>query len=190
MPSWLSGALVLGAFGALVWLERRRPLRRETEPKLARAGRNLAVAGVSAAALRLTERPLADRLTALVERRRWGLLKLARLPVWLEVAAGCVLLDYTLYLWHVLTHRVPWLWHFHVVHHVDLDLDATTAVRFHFAELVISIPWRAAQILLIGVPPLTLSVWQTLLMVSILFHHSNVRLPIEVERGLNPFVVT
>lgn len=190
VPSWLSGALVLGAFGALVWLERRRPLREERESKLARSARNLAVALAGAAALRFTEAPLAERLTALAERRRWGLLKLVRLPAWVEVAAAVVLLDYTLYLWHVLTHRVPWLWRFHVVHHIDLDLDATTALRFHFAELVISVPWRAAQILVLGVSPLAFSVWQTLLMLSILFHHSNVRLPVELERRLNLFVVT
>src|SRR5215204_2241217 len=100
LPGWLSGALVLGAFGALAWLERRRRLR-----------------------------------------------------AWVEVALACVLLDYTLYLWHVATHRVPFLWRFHVVHHADLDLDATTALRFHFAELALSVPWRAAQILLIGVSP-------------------------------------
>lgn len=190
VPSWLSGALVLGAFGALVWLERRRPMREERESKLVRSTRNLAVAAAGAAALRLTEAPLAERLTALVERRRWGLLKLLRLPLWLEVAAAVVLLDYTLYLWHMLTHRVPWLWRFHVVHHIDLDLDTTTALRFHFAELVVSVPWRAAQILCIGVSPLAFSVWQTLLMLSILFHHSNVRLPAGLERGLNLFVVT
>jgi sterol desaturase/sphingolipid hydroxylase (fatty acid hydroxylase superfamily) len=190
VPGWLSGALVLGAFGALVWLERRRPLRAEREPGLTRAARNLAVAAAGAAALRLAEGPVTDRLTALVERRRWGLLKLAHLPLWLEAAAGCVLLDYTLYLWHVLTHRAPFLWRFHVVHHADLDLDATTALRFHFAELALSVPWRAAQIVLIGVSPRTLSLWQTLLLLSILFHHSNVRLPVRVERGLNHLLVT
>jgi sterol desaturase/sphingolipid hydroxylase (fatty acid hydroxylase superfamily) len=190
LPSWLSGALVLGAFGALVWLERRRPLRREVESKLTRAARNLAVAASSAIALRLTEKPVAERLTALVERRRFGLLKRARLPVALETLAAVVLLDYTLYVWHILTHRVPFLWRFHLVHHVDLDLDATTALRFHFAELALSVPYRAAQILLIGVSPLSLSIWQTLLMLSILFHHSNVRLGLELERKLNLLLVT
>ena len=181
---------MLGAFGALVWLERRRPLRRERESKLARTARNLAVAAAGAAALRLAEKPAADRLTALAERRRWGLLKRASLPAWLEAALACVLLDYTLYVWHVLTHRVGWLWRFHVVHHADLDLDATTALRFHFAELALSVPWRAAQVVVIGVSPLALSVWQTLLMLSVLFHHSNVRLGLETERRLNLFVVT
>ncbi|HEV3470709.1 MAG TPA: sterol desaturase family protein [Pyrinomonadaceae bacterium] len=186
----MSVPLVVGAFGLLAWLERRRPLRRAVEPKLRREARNLAVAAAGAAALALADKPLVEPLSALVERRRWGLLKLRRLPAWLEVALAVLLLDYTLYLWRVLTHKRPWLWRFHVVHHADLDLDASTALRFHFAELVVSVPWRAAQVLLIGVAPLSLSVWQTLLLLSIMFHHSNVRLPFEIERRLNALVVT
>lgn len=190
LPSWLTGTLALGTFGALLWLERRRPLRREVEPKLTRGARNLVVAGLGAVALQLTEGPLANRLTALVERKRLGLLGLLHLPVWLETALAVLLLDYSLYIWHMLTHKVRFLWRFHVVHHVDLDLDASTAVRFHFGELVLSVPWRAGQILAIGVSPLAFSVWQTLLLVSILFHHSNVRLPVGTERWLNLLIVT
>ena len=187
---WLSGALVIGAFAALFVLERRRPLRREVESKLTRGARNLAVAGVGAVALQLTESPVAFGLTALVEQHDLGLLKRLPLPAWLEVALAVILLDYTLYVWHVLTHKVPFLWRFHVAHHVDLDLDASTALRFHFGELVVSVPWRAAQIILIGVSPLAFSVWQTLLLLSILFHHSNVRLPVAAERWLNRLIVT
>jgi len=190
VPSWLSGALVLGAFGALLWLEGRRPLRRATESKPARDARNLAVGAAGALVLLLVESPVAGRLAAAVERRRLGLLKAARLPGWAETAAAVLLLDYTLYLWHVLTHRVPFLWRFHVVHHSDLDLSATTALRFHFAELLLSVPWRAAQVVVIGVSPRALSAWQTLLMASILFHHSNVRLPAGFERRLVRLVVT
>ena len=190
LPTWITASLAAGAFGALVWLERSRPLRREVESKSERAARNLAVAGVAAVTLQLTERPVVERLTALVERRKVGLLKQAALPHALEVALAVVLLDYTLYAWHVLTHRVDALWRFHLVHHADLDLDASTALRFHFGELVLSVAWRAAQVLLIGVSPQSLSAWQSLLFVSILFHHSNVRLPFEAERRLNKFIVT
>ena len=190
IPAWLSGALVVGAFAALFVLERRRPLRREVESKLTRGARNLAVAGVGAVALRLAESPVAFSLTALVERHDLGLLKRLPLPAWLEVALAVVLLDYTIYVWHVLTHKVSFLWRFHVVHHVDLDLDASTALRFHFGELAVSVPWRVGQIILIGVSPLAFSVWQTLLLLSILFHHSNVRLPVGAERWLNRLIVT
>jgi sterol desaturase/sphingolipid hydroxylase (fatty acid hydroxylase superfamily) len=190
VPTWLSAPLIIGAFGLLVWLERRRPLRQNIEPKLTRESRNLAVAAVGAFALQFTERPLMDTLTALIERRRLGLLKLLRLPLWLEVPLAVVLMDYTLYIWHVLTHRLPFLWRFHVAHHVDLDLDASTALRFHFAELLLSVPFRAAQVLTLGVTPLAFSAWQTFLFLSILFHHSNLRLPVELERNLNRLIVT
>ncbi len=190
VTSWLSVPLIFGVFGALLLLERRRPLRRAIEPEPIHDARNLAVAGLGAVALQLTENPIARRLTALVERRKLGLLNLLRLPVWLETALAVVLLDYTLYVWHVLTHKAPILWRFHLAHHADLDLDASTALRFHFGELVLSVPWRSGQIILIGVSPLALSIWQSLLLVSILFHHSNVRLPIETERWLNYLIVT
>jgi sterol desaturase/sphingolipid hydroxylase (fatty acid hydroxylase superfamily) len=187
---WLRGLLIGGAYLGLLWLERCRPLRRAVEPKARRNARNLAVAALSAAAIQLAEAPVTRPLTALVERRRRGLLQRIPLPGWLEVALAVGLLDYTLYLWHVLVHEVPWLWRFHQPHHVDLDLDASTALRFHFGEMVASVPWRAGQVLLIGVSPLALSVWQTAALVEILFHHSNVDLPIGVERCLCRLVVT
>jgi sterol desaturase/sphingolipid hydroxylase (fatty acid hydroxylase superfamily) len=190
LPAWVSGGLVLGAFGLLLLAERRRPLRRAVEPKLRHDLRNLAVVAASALALRLTEKPVVEPLAELVERRRWGLLKRLGLPPAVETAAAIALMDYTLYLWHVLTHRAPWLWRLHLVHHVDLDLTASTALRFHFLEMMLSVPWRAAQVALIGVSPRALSIWQTGLLLSILFHHSNLRLPVPLERRLVRFIVT
>jgi sterol desaturase/sphingolipid hydroxylase (fatty acid hydroxylase superfamily) len=186
----LSVPLALGGFAALVWLEKRRPLRREVESKFVRNSRNLAVAGFAALALQISEKPVAARLAKLVERKNLGLLKIVRLPKWLEIVLAVVLMDYTLYLWHVLTHKTPFLWRFHLVHHVDLDLDASTAIRFHFGELVISVLWRSAQILVIGVSPGALSAWQMFLFPSILFHHSNLRLSKNLEKTLQNFIVT
>ena len=71
------------------------------------------------------------------------------------------------------------------MHHIDRDLDASTAVRFHFGELTLSTPWRAAQVVVIGTSPLALSIWQTGLLMSILFHHSNVELPLWLERVMS-----
>ena len=99
-------------------------------------------------------------------------------------AAAFLLLDYTIYVWHVLTHRVPFLWRFHLVHHLDMDLDTTTALRFHAVDMALSIPWRAAQVRLCGASPRALELWQTFFFVSVLFHHSNLRLPLALERLL------
>jgi sterol desaturase/sphingolipid hydroxylase (fatty acid hydroxylase superfamily) len=165
-------------------------LRRPVESKLRRDGRNLVVAATSAAAVHLAEKPIVMPLARLVEHRRWGLLKQVRLPAWLEVPLALALLDYTLYLWHILVHKVPLLWRFHQVHHVDLDLDASTALRFHFGEMILSVPWRAAQVVTIGVSPLSLSAWQMVTLIEIMFHHADVELPIEVERWLCRLIVT
>lgn len=190
VPSGLGTILVLGTYGGLLWLENRRPLRRSVESKLRRNARNLAVATISALSLQLAEQPLVRPLARRVEKRRLGLLKRWPLPAWLEVTLAVALLDYTLYLWHVLTHQVPFLWRFHQVHHADLDMDASTALRFHFGELICSVPWRAAQVLAIGVCPLALSLWQTAVLLEIMFHHSNVELPPEVEARLAKLIVT
>ena len=191
--SWWRGlapVVVGGTFLVLTALERRRPLRRVREAKWRHVSRNIVFAGAAAATVNLLERPIVEPLANMVERRRWGVLYVHRLPRSLHVILAVVLLDYTLYVWHVLTHRVSWLWRFHLVHHVDRDLDASTALRFHAGELALSIPWRAMQIAAIGVPPDALRLWQNILLLSILFHHSNVELPIDVERLLVRLLVT
>lgn len=182
---------LLVAFGALVLaLEHRRRARRRIEPWPLHTARNLVFAGLAAATVRLVETPIVLPAAAFVERRGWGLAHAVRGPGWLRAAAAIALMDYTLYVWHIATHRVPLLWRFHLVHHVDLDLDATTALRFHAGELALSVPWRVAQILAIGISPEALLTWQALTLGSILFHHSNTRLPQPLERRLQWLVVT
>ncbi len=191
MPGWLSAALVGGVFVGLVLLELRRPLRKEkSEPKLRRNIRNMAVAAASGVAVMITAMPITVPLTRFVQRRRWGLVKWLRLPLGLEVPVALVLLDYLLYLWHVAFHKVPFLWRFHQVHHVDLDMDTSTAIRFHFGEMAMSTVLQVFQILSIGVSPLTFSIWNTWLICEIAFHHSNVELPFRAERWLCRLIVT
>ena len=187
---WLGAGLAAAVFTLLTLGERRRPLRPSVEPKRRRLARNLAVAAVSAAVVQVCDRPLTRRAAALVERRRWGLLPQARLPRGMADALAFLLLDYTLWVWHVLLHRWMPLWRLHAVHHADLDLDASTGVRFHPLELLASVPWRVAQVVLIGAGPRALSRWQSALLLSVLFHHSNVRLPLALERFLALLLVT
>jgi sterol desaturase/sphingolipid hydroxylase (fatty acid hydroxylase superfamily) len=130
------------------------------------------------------------RVSRYVERNGLGAAYLLTSNPVARVAIGVVVLDYGLYIWHVLTHKVPFLWRFHLVHHIDLDLDASTAIRFHFGEMLLSIPWRVAQIRVAGASLIATSIWQTCLLISILFHHSNVRLPINFERRLRCLIAT
>jgi sterol desaturase/sphingolipid hydroxylase (fatty acid hydroxylase superfamily) len=184
---WMAFGL---AFGALFVAERRRPLRRQTEPGPDRVARNLTIGLLAGATTAASEWPLIAPVQALAERRRLGLLRQVPMPRVLRVVLGFLLLDYTLYLWHWLNHRTPALWRFHAVHHVDLDLDSTTGLRFHFGELALAAGFRAAQVLLFGVDRDTLRLWQQMLVVSVVFHHSNLELPREVEARLNAIVVT
>jgi sterol desaturase/sphingolipid hydroxylase (fatty acid hydroxylase superfamily) len=189
-------AAKVGGFGIaavallLWWAERKRPLRRTVEHPAVHCTRNLSIAALAAATVQLAENPIVEPIARIVEARRWGLVPRLRGPAWLRTAAALLVLDYTLYVWHVLVHRVPALWRFHAVHHVDRDLDASTALRFHFGELTISVPWRALQVAVIGVSPAQLRLWQRMVLVSILFHHSNLRLPRRLERVLGWLVMT
>jgi sterol desaturase/sphingolipid hydroxylase (fatty acid hydroxylase superfamily) len=85
---------------------------------------------------------------------------------------------------------VPFLWRFHAVHHLDLDLDSTTGVRFHFGELALAAGFRALQILWLGVDRETLRLWQQLLVLSVVFHHSNLELPVAIEERLVTAIAT
>jgi sterol desaturase/sphingolipid hydroxylase (fatty acid hydroxylase superfamily) len=188
---WRSGWLAFGvALGALFVAERRRPLRRQREPGLERVGRNLAIGLMAGATTAISEFPLVGPVQRLSSRWRIGLLRRLPLPRALRVLLGFLLLDYTLYLWHRINHHSPFLWRFHAVHHVDRDLDSTTGVRFHFGELAMAAGFRAMQVALLGVDRGTMRLWQQMLVFSVVFHHSNLELPIETEHLLNAIVVT
>jgi sterol desaturase/sphingolipid hydroxylase (fatty acid hydroxylase superfamily) len=186
---FIRGGLVLAAGCAVLLLERRRPARAYVEAVAVHTSRNLVIAGIAAATVQAVEAPVVMPLARTVARRRGGLTGAIR-PLWLRDVVAVLLLDYTLYLWHSLVHRVPWLWRFHLVHHVDLDLDASTGLRFHAGELAASVPWRAAQIVAIGVSPRALTAWQSLTIASVLFHHSNARLSAQAEGLLSWIIAT
>lgn len=190
LPPWLNAILVFGTLATVVYSELKRPLRRMTQDKITRDARNVFMSLTTAATISLAEKPVTALLSRAVERKGLGLLKLRRLPIAAELFLSVLLLDYTLYLWHYLTHKVPFLWRFHLAHHADMDLDASTALRFHAGEMLLSVPWRAAQVAVLGISPLGLALWQTLTLMEIMFHHSNARLPYSVERRLCRVIVT
>lgn len=183
--------IVIGTWiAALLWFERRRILRPVHRSKLHRDVRNLVIAAPAGAVMQAVELPLALKLAEVAQQRSYGVLPHLPFPSSLKRIAGVLLLDYTLYWWHYLTHRVPVLWRFHQVHHLDREMDATTALRFHFGEITVSLAFRAFQIVVIGPTPATVAGWQIFLFLCILFHHSNVRLPVALERLVARVLVT
>ena len=190
MPKWVAPVVLIGGFASLLWLERKRPLRRPVEPGMARVGRNVLVGVGAALVAAAIEAPIANRCADGAARRRLGLVPRLGLSRSGERWAALLLLDYTLYLWHVLLHRVPALWRWHRVHHADNDLDVSTALRFHALEMLWSVPWRTAQVLLVGVDRATLDRWRRWTLAEVLFHHANLRLPAAVDHALGRVVVT
>jgi sterol desaturase/sphingolipid hydroxylase (fatty acid hydroxylase superfamily) len=186
LPPVLMGAAAIG----ILLAERRWRLRAPTQSEPERSVRNVILGAGALAVVQVLEAPLVTPLSRFVERRRIGLSQWLPLPAWGRDAVAFLMMDYGIYLWHVLTHKVPVLWRFHLVHHVDLDLDASTALRFHAADMAISTPYRALQVLTAGASPRALKVWQGFFFLSVLFHHSNIRLPRRVERALSRVFTT
>jgi sterol desaturase/sphingolipid hydroxylase (fatty acid hydroxylase superfamily) len=151
----LGGAAVGLALAALFLVETCAPLRGRVRPRAERLATNALVALGAALVVRLALVPVGVVVAGAAERAGVGLLHWLPVPAGLAWPAGLLLLDYTMYVWHRLNHRVPLLWRFHVVHHTDLDLDVSTALRFHAGELLLSCGWRAAQVAVIG-PPVAL----------------------------------
>ena len=190
LGGWIGAAVIAVTFLALLALETWRPLRKAVSSKLRRAARNLTMGGVSLAFLNLLQAPVLVPLARWAQGHGVGLLNLLSLGPAVRIAAAVVLLDYTLWIWHRWNHLVPFLWRFHLVHHVDRDMDASTAFRFHFGEQTLSIGYRLFQVALIGADPASIWIWHGLLVVAIVFHHSNARLPVGLERFLVKVVVT
>ena len=151
---------------------------------------NLELGAVTGIAIQLLFLPAMGRASRLAERRRLGILPHLPLPPVVAVPLAVVLLDYGYYWWHRMLHRIPLLWRFHRVHHIDVDLDVSTALRFHFGEWVLSTPYRVAGVLLVGPSQMAAAIFETTMALAVLFHHSNIRLPIEPERAVNMLLVT
>lgn len=185
------GMPLLGALAATLFvMETKRQLRKKTRPKVERLIENAGVAVVSLPALRLLLIPVSIAAAKWSARHSYGLMNRLSLPKWLKYSAGFLLLDYSNYLWHVLLHRSNLLWRFHNVHHIDLDLDLSTAWRFHTGENMASVPYRSATVALLGLPPGLVLFYEVIFEGCTAFHHSNMRLPYQLERVLCRFIVT
>ncbi len=170
-------ALVAGAVavvGGIALAERKRPLRKQGAPAIARNVRNVALGAGCAVIVAAVEEPLTEAIAAKNQSRSRGFAQ--KLPRPLRLLGGIAAMDYGFYWWHVATHKVPFLWRFHRVHHIDPDMDISTAVRFHPVDMLVSLPWRLMQVRLSGVSPKSLRWWRRFFNASILFHHSNMRL--------------
>lgn len=135
--------------------------------------------------------PVTATVAALwAEAHQFGLFYWLGVPIWAQWILGIAFLDLVIWAQHLVTHKVPLLWRFHRVHHTDEDLDASSAIRFHPVEIVLSIFIKSAAVVLLGAPAIVVVVFEALVNGSALFNHANVRLPQPLDRFIRLVFVT
>lgn len=125
-----------------------------------------------------------------VEQQGWGISRWLGLNGWVEILVSLIVLDAFDYFWHRANHRVPLLWRFHKAHHADVEMDVTTALRFHPGELLLSSLAKALWVLIWGPTAIAWFIFEGLISLCAQFHHSNIDLPDKVERWLSRIIVT
>jgi sterol desaturase/sphingolipid hydroxylase (fatty acid hydroxylase superfamily) len=180
----------IGVFTAIALWEAAAPRRPRSYSRLKRWPSNLAIVALNTGLLRILLPATAVSLALVGEKRSWGLLNNLVVAQWIGIIAAVVLLDVAIYLEHVMFHAVPALWRVHRMHHADLDFDLTTGARFHPIEIVLSMLIKFGAVVALGAPAFGVLIFEVLLNVTSMFNHSNVRIPIGLERYLRWLLVT
>jgi sterol desaturase/sphingolipid hydroxylase (fatty acid hydroxylase superfamily) len=179
------GVLVLMASWEI--LAPRRPL---TASKTVRWLNNLGMVLFNNLLLRLLFPIAGVGLAVLAEQQQWGVLNNIDLPGWLAIVVAIVLLDGIIYLQHVVFHALPLLWRLHRMHHADVDFDVTTGSRFHPLEIILSMLIKFTAIMALGPPAMAVLLFEVILNVMAMYNHSNIALPVKIDRWLRWLIVT
>jgi sterol desaturase/sphingolipid hydroxylase (fatty acid hydroxylase superfamily) len=180
----------LGVLAAAALWEAWRPARLRKLSRAWRWSNNLALVFVDSLLVRLLLPGIAIAAALWAQESGWGLLNVAPIPPWLAFGVAVVVLDLAIYWQHVATHKVPILWRLHRVHHADPDFDATTGLRFHPIEILLSALYKAVVAILLGAPPEAVLVFEILLNAGALLTHANASLPPAIDKAMRRVFVT
>ncbi len=183
--SFFFGIFILMA----IW-EWRAPRRALQVSKLLRWANNLGLVFLNSFILRLLFPAAAVGLAAFAHEQGWGLFNYYVIPDFVAIIAAVIIMDFIIYLQHVMVHAIPLLWRLHRVHHADLDYDVTTGARFHPLEIILSMLIKFVTILLLGPSVVAVIIFEVVLNAMAMFNHGNVGLPQGLDRLLRYFVVT
>ena len=175
-----SAIRVLLFWGGLVFflgLELAIPYRKNSVSKFKRWINNLLITLFNSAIINLFFLSVVTGTAAYVQSRNLGILNLIQIPFWLKILVTLLYMDFMLYVWHLLNHEMPLLWRFHRVHHSDLNMDVSSATRFHVGELTISSLIKISIIFFLGASPMGVLIFEVTLVMCAQFHHSSLRVP-------------
>ncbi len=179
-----------GVLALMALWELLAPRRALTVSKSLRWSNNLGLVFFNTVVLRLLFPAAAVGMAAFTSAQGWGVFNYFDVPFWLAVAVTVIAMDLFIYLQHVMVHAVPMFWRLHRVHHADLDFDVTTGVRFHPFEIILSMLIKFAIIIVLGAPVVAVVIFEVILNAMAMFNHSNIRLPLGLDRVLRALVVT
>src|ERR1700730_11246183 len=177
-------------FAAMALWELLAPRRPLGVGRVGRWPSNLRALVADAVAVRLLIPTAAVGVALLAAGHGFGLFHVLGLPLWFAALAGFVALDLVIYGQHVVFHHVPWLWRLHRMHHADLDIDVSTGGRFHPFEILLSMLIKIATVVLLGIPPVAVILFEVLLNATSMFNHANVAMPPSIDRIVRLVVVT
>ena len=180
----------LGIFCIMICWEYFNPRRIQQISRKLRWPVNLGIAIFNIAVMRLTVGGIAYLSAVAAAKNGWGLLNWLAAPDWLSISVTLLFLDFAIYCQHIVSHKWPPLWHLHQVHHTDLEFDATTAVRFHPLEIMISMIYKVLCIYLIGANPWAVIAFEIILNGTATFNHSNINIPTTLDNKLRFLLVT
>lgn len=185
-------AFFMGVLLLMACAEAIIPQRRRHQPRTRRWPTNLSLVVINTLSLKLLGPVTALVVADYAMDNHWGLLSLSPipLPLWGEIILGFILLDLAIYLQHVAFHKIPFLWRLHKVHHADRDIDATTGIRFHPVEVIISMLYKCLVILLLGPITIAVFIFEILLNASAMFNHANIRLLPLLNKALPLLIIT
>jgi sterol desaturase/sphingolipid hydroxylase (fatty acid hydroxylase superfamily) len=180
----------LGLFALMAAWEALGPRRERSLPRLKRWPGNIGISLLDALLTRLVAPAGAVGFAVLAGERGWGVLHQVQWPAWAEGVIAFVILDLAIYVQHRVVHAMPMLWRFHRMHHADVELDVTSGARFHPVEILLSLGIKAVVITALGAPAVAVLLFEIVLNGTAMFNHSNVRVPVRIERLLRGVVVT
>lgn len=195
-PSWWADqpgairlAIVLGLLVILLLCQRMWPTRHESALP-GRRWRNIALAAISTGLVYLLLPVTTVVFAATMRSHGFGLLSVVDWPATVEFVLAIIVLDLAIYWQHRWFHQVPLLWRIHRVHHSDTQFEVTLGLRFHPAEILLSLLYKFAIIAALGPSPVAVALYEILLAAFSLFTHTDVAIPPGTERWLRRLVVT
>jgi len=183
-------SVFLGLFTLMAILETVMPRRMRTHNRKIRWTGNLGILLLSALLARLILPWVPVGVAIYAETNSIGLIHYFQLEGISSLIGGVFVLDFMIYLQHVIMHKIPILWRLHRLHHADLDYDVTTGIRFHPIEIIVSLLYKMAIILIFGIDPVAVVIFEVILNGMAMFNHANFKLPLFLDRIFRWVVIT